>query len=86
MAEAKPTSSPPPADTAAFEAAVEAGKTSLDAGRSVPYEKVRRWLLSWGSEGNAASEMRVVFSSEAVEDLASIRILLASTRLTPRRA
>lgn len=31
-------------------AAVEAGKASLDAGQSVPYEDVRRWMLSWGTE------------------------------------
>jgi len=35
---------------AEFAAGVEAGKASLDAGRSVPYEAVRRWLLSWGAD------------------------------------
>ncbi len=34
----------------ALRAAVEAGKASLDAGKSVPYEDVRRWMLSWGTE------------------------------------
>jgi len=34
----------------AFIAAIEAGKASLDGGRGVPYEDVRNWLLSWGSE------------------------------------
>ncbi|MCA1936339.1 MAG: antitoxin [Asticcacaulis sp.] len=29
--------------------AVKAGLRSLEAGQSVPYEKVRRWLLSWGT-------------------------------------
>jgi predicted transcriptional regulator len=38
------------ADAAAFEAAVGAGMASLSAGRSVPYEEVRRWLLSWGND------------------------------------
>jgi predicted transcriptional regulator len=33
-----------------FLAAVKAGQASLDAGRSVPYEDVRRWLLSWGTD------------------------------------
>ncbi len=31
-------------------AAIEAGLQSLDAGQSVPYEDVRKWLLSWGSD------------------------------------
>lgn len=37
-------------DTAAFVAAVEEGIAAADAGRTVPYEAVRRWLLSWGTE------------------------------------
>ena len=37
-------------DTAAFVAAVEDGIADLNAGRTVPYEAVRRWLLSWGTE------------------------------------
>lgn len=37
-------------DQAAFKAAVEQGLASLDAGHAVPYEEVRRWLLSWGSK------------------------------------
>jgi predicted transcriptional regulator len=31
-------------------AAVEQGLASLDSGRTVPYDDVRRWLLSWGTE------------------------------------
>jgi predicted transcriptional regulator len=34
----------------AFEAAVREGLADSAAGRVTPYEKVRRWLLSWGSE------------------------------------
>jgi predicted transcriptional regulator len=49
MAEPKP-SMPPNEDDAAFTAAVEGGLTSLNAGRSLPYEEVRRWLLSWGTD------------------------------------
>ena len=45
-----PTLPPEPNDDAAFLAAVEAGRASLDAGRSVPHEDVRRWLLSWGAD------------------------------------
>jgi len=28
--------------------AVEKARNGADAGRTVPYEQVRRWLLSWG--------------------------------------
>jgi hypothetical protein len=38
------------ADGDALRQAVEEGVTSLNDGRSVPYEAVRRWLLSWGTE------------------------------------
>jgi predicted transcriptional regulator len=37
-------------DEADFLAAVEEGLADAKAGRSVPYEKVRRWLLSWGTD------------------------------------
>ena len=37
-------------DTAAFIQAVQEGIADADAGRTVPYEDVRRWLLSWGTE------------------------------------
>jgi predicted transcriptional regulator len=36
-------------DTEAFVAAVKRGLSSADAGRTVPYEDVRKWLLSWGT-------------------------------------
>ena len=42
-----------PQDTpedAAFRLAVEQGLVSLDAGRTIPYEEVRRWMLTWGTE------------------------------------
>jgi hypothetical protein len=47
-----PSSKPPPdtAEVVAFRQAIAAGVASLDAGRSTPYEDVRRWLLSWGTE------------------------------------
>ena len=35
---------------AAYLAAVDEGLTDIKAGRTVSYEKVRRWLLSWGSD------------------------------------
>lgn len=37
-------------ETEAFVAAVKEGIASADAGRTVPYEDVRKWLLSWGTE------------------------------------
>lgn len=37
-------------EMAAFRAAVEKGREDARAGRMVPYEDVRRWLLSWGTE------------------------------------
>jgi predicted transcriptional regulator len=50
MAKFEPNSAHQPDDDAAFLAAIEAARVSLDAGRSVPYEDVRRWLLSWGTD------------------------------------
>lgn len=35
---------------AAFVAGVEAGIADADAGRTIPYEEIRRWLLSWGTD------------------------------------
>ena len=37
-------------DTTTFIKAVQEGIADADAGRTVPYEDVRRWLLSWGTE------------------------------------
>jgi len=44
------TPMPDDPDTEAFVAAVKDGIASADAGRTVPYEDVRKWLLSWGTE------------------------------------
>jgi len=33
-----------------FIAAVHDGIVEADAGRLIPYEDIRRWLLSWGSD------------------------------------
>jgi len=35
---------------AEFAASVKRGIADIEAGRFVPYEKVRRWLLSWGAD------------------------------------
>lgn len=37
-------------EEAALKAAVEQGIASLDAGHTIPYEEVRRWMLTWGTE------------------------------------
>ena len=39
-----------PEDRAAYLAAVDEGLADAEAKRTVPFEKVRRWLLSWGSD------------------------------------
>jgi hypothetical protein len=33
----------------AFAEAVETARANVDAGQTVPYEKVRKWLRSWGT-------------------------------------
>jgi predicted transcriptional regulator len=33
-----------------FRTAVKEGIAQADAGQTIPYEDVRRWLLSWGTE------------------------------------
>jgi predicted transcriptional regulator len=42
-------------NTAAFVEAVREGIAAADAGRTMPYEAVRRWLLSWGTEAELPS-------------------------------
>jgi predicted transcriptional regulator len=37
-------------EAAEFEAAVREGLAEADAGKTIPYAKIRRWLLSWGSD------------------------------------
>jgi len=37
-------------DEAAFLADIDAGLAEAKAGKLVPYERIRRWLLSWGTE------------------------------------
>ena len=34
----------------AYEAAIGEARADVDAGKTVPYDAVRRWLLSWGTE------------------------------------
>lgn len=41
-------------DTAAFVAAVQEGIEAAKAGHTVPYEDVRRWVLSWGTPDELA--------------------------------
>lgn len=42
----------PSEEHAAYLAAVDEGLADAEAKRTVPFEKVRRWLLSWGSDQN----------------------------------
>jgi predicted transcriptional regulator len=37
-------------EAAEFEAAVRQGLAEAEAGKGISYEKIRRWLLSWGSD------------------------------------
>jgi predicted transcriptional regulator len=37
-------------DAAGFAAAVQEGIADAEAGRTISYEKIRRWLLSWGTD------------------------------------
>ncbi len=48
MAKPHPTQEHDDAD--AFAAAVHEGIADAENGRTIPYEDVRRWLLSWGTE------------------------------------
>lgn len=38
-------------ESAAFLKAVDEGIAALDKGQAVSYERVRAWLLSWGTRG-----------------------------------
>ena len=39
-----------PALDPAYRAAIDEARADVDAGKTVPYEEVRRWLLSWGTK------------------------------------
>jgi predicted transcriptional regulator len=45
----KPEAAVPGLDPA-YVAAIEETRSEVDAGKTVPYEAVRRWLLSWGTK------------------------------------
>jgi len=49
MANPQPVQSEPEIEEAAFVEAVQEGIEAADAGRTVPYEEVRHWALSWGT-------------------------------------
>ena len=48
----KPAKAKPEIDSeeAEYLAAVDAAIAEADAGKGIPYEKIRRWLLSWGTD------------------------------------
>ncbi len=48
----------PDPEAEAFLAAVQEGIDDADAGRTVPYEGIRRWLLSWGVDRELRSPRR----------------------------
>jgi len=50
MAKPHPAHDPDDTEATAFSAAVKEGIDDADAGRTIPYDDVRRWLLSWGTE------------------------------------
>jgi predicted transcriptional regulator len=39
-----------PSADPAFVAAIEEARAQVDAGKTVSYEEVRRWLQSWGTD------------------------------------
>lgn len=45
-----PTTEMDDEERAALQAAVQEGREDIKAGRFVSYEKMRRWLLSWGTD------------------------------------
>jgi len=49
MAKSDPAAELTPEDIAFLEA-VKAGKASIAQGRSISYEEIRPWLMSWGTE------------------------------------
>jgi predicted transcriptional regulator len=51
-------------ERAAFESAVREGLADSAAGRMVPYETVRRWVLSWGSESELSLSSTACIGSE----------------------
>jgi predicted transcriptional regulator len=46
----KPSAERASDERAAYLAAVDEGLADAEAKRTVPFDKVRRWLLSWGSD------------------------------------
>jgi predicted transcriptional regulator len=48
-AKPRPKTAAPSADPADI-AEIEAARAEVDAGKTVSYERVRRWLLSWGTK------------------------------------
>ena len=46
----KPTARQETESNARDNAEVEAARADVDAGRTVSYQQVRKWLLSWGAK------------------------------------
>ena len=50
MATKHKTPSDNPAVERAYKAAIDEARADVDAGKTVSYDEVRRWLLSWGTK------------------------------------
>ena len=50
MSVATPTTHIPDWDNVPDEIAIAEAQADIAAGRVIPYEEVRRWLLSWGTD------------------------------------
>ena len=50
MATKRKTDSDTPALDPNYVAEIEQARAEVDAGKTTPYEEVRRWLLSWGTD------------------------------------
>jgi len=50
MATKHKTASDDPALDPVYRAAIDEARADVDAGKTVHYDEVRRWLLSWGTK------------------------------------
>ncbi len=69
----------PVVEDAAYAEAVAEGLADADEGRIIPYEDVRRWLLSWGTDRELPPpRMSVVYRRAALRRLTEIRAYIGS--------
>jgi plasmid stabilization system protein ParE len=77
MARKHKTASDNPALGPAYKAAIDEARADVDAGKTAPYDEVRRWLLSWGTEKKLPPEMQVRFADAALTDIENIRTYIS---------